>query len=150
MGGSATVAIADVGASNGIAHAITAVLDVKASLLVYAGDYPDLSTLVATVEQPQSSAVLAALSSASSTLTLFAPTDAAFTAFFAAQGITATQALALPSLPTILLGHTLGSVKNKAALMSSAVSVYNTLGQNIVVVKYNSSSKTVVGCRYFS
>ena len=122
---------------------ITAVLDVKASLVVYAGDYPDLSTLVATVEQPQSSAVLAALSNASSTLTLFGPTDDAFTAFFAAQGITATEALALASLPTILLGHTLGSVENKAALMSSAVSVYNTLGQNIVVVKYNSSSKTV-------
>ena len=143
VGGSATVAIADVGASNGIAHAITAVLDVKASLVVYAGDYPDLSTLVATVEQPQSSAVLAALSSASSTLTLFGPTDDAFTAFFAAQGITATEALALPSLPTILLGHTLGSVKNKATLMSSAVSVFKTLGQNIVVVKYDSGSKTV-------
>ena len=100
---------------------------------------PGLSTLGQILNETTN--VQDTLSDASLKLTLFAPTDAAFTAFFASEGITATAALALPSLPTILLGHVIGSVKSKAALMASSVSVHTTLGQNIVVVKYDNSSK---------
>ena len=84
--------------------------------------------------------MLTALTAPASRLTVFAPTDDAFTAFFAASNITATEALALASLPTILLGHTLGSVQTSVDLTALAVTAVDTLGPNMVLAKYNSAT----------
>ena len=139
VGGPATVAIANVGAANGIAHAITAVIDINANLAVIAGNN-GLATLVTAASQSQCADVLTALTAPASRLTVFGPTDDAFTAFFAAQGITATDALALASLPTILLGHTLGSVQTSVDLTALAVTAVDTLGPNMVLAKYDSDT----------
>ena len=139
IGGSAAVSKADVNASNGVFHKITAVIDINANLAVIAGDN-GLATLVTAASQTQCADVLTALTAPASRLTVFGPTDAAFTAFFAAQGITATEALALASLPTILLGHTLGSVQTSVDLTALAVTAVDTLGPNMVLAKYDSAT----------
>ena len=142
VGGPATVVIANVGAANGIAHAIDAVIDINANLAVIAGAN-GLATLVAAASQAQCADVLTALTAPASRLTVFAPTDDAFTAFFAAQGITATQALALPTLPTILLGHTVQGVYTSADLMAAPNTTLTTLAGTSITIQYDSSSGTI-------
>ena len=80
------------------------------------------------------------LSNASQKLTLFAPTNDAFDAFFTASGITAAQALKLPTLSNILLGHTLGSVQTSVDLTAQAVTAVETMGTNMILAKYDSTT----------
>lgn len=129
----ATVVTADVMASNGIVHVIDKVLvpsdvmDVVASMdsmmeatedpmatapvsiadtvvaSASAADSPEFTTLLAAV-QAADPAVLATLSNSGS-YTVFAPTDAAFTAAIESMNATAADLLANPELTNILLYH---------------------------------------------
>ena len=136
------VETANVGAANGIAHTIDAVIDIDANLAVIAGDN-NLNTLVTAASAPQCADVLTALTAPASRLTVFAPIDAAFTAFFAAEGITATVALELPELPTILLGHTVQGVYTSADLMAASNTTLTTLAGTSITITYDSSSGTI-------
>ena len=69
-------------------------------------DSPDHTTLVAAVVEAR---LLPALTNPFAELTVFAPTDAAFTAALSAMNISAADLLASPDLTDILLYHVLGA-----------------------------------------
>ena len=74
---------------------------------------------------------LPALTNPFSELTVFAPTDAAFTAALTALNISAADLLASPDLTDILLYHVVGSDVPSSALTNGPVATLN--GQDIVV-----------------
>ena len=67
------------------------------------------------------------LSDSSINYTLFAPTDSAFNAYFAASGTTAPQLLANSELTNILLHHVIGSEVFSSALTNGEVETLNGL-----------------------
>ena len=143
VGGPATVAIANVGAANGIAHAITAVIDINANLAVIAGAN-GLATLVTAASQTQCADVLTALTAPASRLTVFGPTDDAFTAFFTARNITVEQALELQELPAILLGHCVQGVYTSLDLMAAATMTLTTLAGTSITIQTSASGTITV------
>lgn len=123
LNGKARVAIADVKASNGVIHAIDAVLVppslTKApaptqSLVEIAAGNPDFSTLVSLV---QKAGLVAAISSPGP-FTVFAPTNAAFQKLAAAAPATYQAVLADPALLTkVLTYHVVaGAIKSDQAV----------------------------------
>jgi len=123
LNGNARVAIADVKASNGVIHAIDAVLVppslTKApaptqSLVEIAAGNPDFSTLVSLV---QKAGLVAAISSPGP-FTVFAPTNAAFQKLAAAAPATYAAVLADPALLTkVLTYHVVaGAIKSDQAV----------------------------------
>lgn len=98
----AQVNAADLPATNGVVHSIDAVVVTNETVADIAIDSPAHTTLVAAVVQAR---LLPALTNPWSSLTVFAPTDDAFTAALTAVGITAGDLLASPDLVDILLYH---------------------------------------------
>jgi uncharacterized surface protein with fasciclin (FAS1) repeats len=98
----AQVNAADLQGSNGVVHSIDAVVVPNETVADVAIDSPAHTTLVAAVVQAR---LLPALTNPWSSLTVFAPTDDAFTAALTALGITAGDLLASPDLVDILLYH---------------------------------------------
>ena len=143
VGGSATVEMANVGAANGIAHTLSAAIDIDANLKVVAGAN-GLNTLVAAANQSQCADVLTSLTAPASRLTVFAPTDAAFTAFFTARNITVTAALELSTLPTILLGHTVQGVYTSVDLMAASNMTLTTLAGTSITIQTSASGTITV------
>ncbi len=85
--GGAKVMTADIDASNGIVHVIDSVLSLP-TIVQHAQANPNLSTLVSVVTSPAQSTVLATLTAATGALpiTVYAPTNAAFTAALGTGG----------------------------------------------------------------
>lgn len=102
----AQVNAADLVATNGVVHSIDAVVVTNETVADIAIDSPAHTTLVAAVIEAR---LLPALTNPWSSLTVFAPTDDAFTAALTALGITAGDLLASPDLTSILLYHVLGA-----------------------------------------
>ncbi len=102
----AQVNAADLQGSNGVVHSIDAVVVTNETVADVAIDSPAHTTLVAAVVEAR---LLPALTNPWSSLTVFAPTDDAFTAALTALGITAGDLLASPDLANILLYHVLGA-----------------------------------------
>jgi transforming growth factor-beta-induced protein len=102
----AQVNAADLLADNGVVHSIGSVLLPVQTVADIALDSPAHTTLVAAVVEAR---LLPALTNPLASLTVFAPTDAAFNATLTALGITAGQLLASPNLSDILLYHVLGA-----------------------------------------
>jgi uncharacterized surface protein with fasciclin (FAS1) repeats len=98
----AQVNAADLQGSNGVVHSIDAVVVTNETVADVAIDSPAHTTLVAAVVEAR---LLPALTNPWSSLTVFAPTDDAFTAALTALGITAPDLLASPDLVDILLYH---------------------------------------------
>jgi uncharacterized surface protein with fasciclin (FAS1) repeats len=96
----------DLMGSNGYVHSINSVLLDSETVADIAIDSPDHTTLVAAVVEAR---LLPALTNPFAELTVFAPTDAAFTAALAALNISAADLLASPDLADILLYHVLGA-----------------------------------------
>jgi len=112
----ATVASADVMASNGVVHAIDKVLVPPGvfNVVEMAQVNPSFSTLVAAVK---SADLVGALSNASGTFTVFAPTDSAFTKLLAELKVSAPALLAdKATLTQVLTYHVLGSKVAKAGV----------------------------------
>ena len=118
----------DLMGSNGYVHSINSVLLDSETVADIAIDSPDHTTLVAAVVEAR---LLPALTNPFSELTVFAPTDAAFTAALAALNISAADLLASPDLTDILLYHVVGSDVPSSALTNGPVATLN--GQDIVV-----------------
>ncbi len=97
---------ADLQADNGVVHSIGAVLLPAQTVADVAIGSPDHTTLVAAVVEAR---LLPALTNPLSQLTVFAPTNDAFTAALTALNLTAGQLLASPQLSSILLYHVLGA-----------------------------------------
>ena len=112
------VEAADVDANNGVIHVIDAVLlpteddPTAGSITAVAAGTPALSTLVLALQTAMLDGVL---DDAGGKFTVFAPTDAAFTAFLNDAGLTPAQLLASPDLDDILLYHVISGVEVNAA-----------------------------------
>jgi transforming growth factor-beta-induced protein len=94
------VIITDVLASNGVIHAVDKVI-LPPSVLSHAKNNPNFSILVQAVGK----AGLVDALSGSGPFTIFAPTNAAFTALFASMGISGINDLTAAQLAPILLYH---------------------------------------------
>jgi uncharacterized surface protein with fasciclin (FAS1) repeats len=102
----AQVNAANLPADNGVVHSIGAVLLPVQTVADVAIGSSAHTTLVAAVVEAR---LLPALTNPLSQLTVFAPTNDAFTAALTALGLTAGQLLASPNLSDILLYHVLGA-----------------------------------------
>jgi uncharacterized surface protein with fasciclin (FAS1) repeats len=137
----------DVDATNGVVHLIDKVLlpppsDLSDTDSTIAGivtalagaEEPEFTTLLAALKTPGAADLLAAASDPNATLTVFAPTDAAFATLLADQGLTAQQLLASPDLPGILEQHILGTtVDSLTAYASNGGTVANLAGTTLNV-----------------
>lgn len=145
------VIVADVMATNGVIHAIDKVLvppaasslsdtnvTVAGLVTALAGDAqnPEFTTLLAAV-QAADDAVLTTLNDATQSLTVFAPTDAAFATLLTDLGLTAQQLLASEDLTNVLLQHVVGaeidSVMAYAANGSEVATLNSTYGVNVSI-----------------
>jgi uncharacterized surface protein with fasciclin (FAS1) repeats len=102
----AQVNAADLTTANGVVHSIDAVVLPYQTVADIAIGSTDHTTLVAAVIEAR---LLPALTDPLASLTVFAPTDAAFTAALGELGLTAGELLASPDLTDILLYHVLGA-----------------------------------------
>ena len=118
----AKVTVADIAADNGVVHVINDIL---------LPTYDDVTEVITT--SPEHTVLLQALQAANlvSTLqgagpfTVFAPTDAAFTAFLTANNLTAAALLADPNLSSILLNHVVGAKVLSTDLSNGNVTTLN-------------------------
>lgn len=101
----AEVNAADLAATNGVVHSIDAALLADETVADVAIDN-GFTTLVAAVIEAR---LLPALTDPFAELTVFAPTDAAFTTILTELGISSADLLADPELENILLYHVLGT-----------------------------------------
>lgn len=85
----------------------------------------DLTSLVAAVTR---AGLVDALSDANSNLTVFAPTNAAFSAFLTANGFASVDEVPVDVLTQILLNHVVGSELKAADLTTGYVSTLATFG----------------------
>jgi len=100
----AQVNAADLTGTNGVVHSLNAVVLANETVADVAIDN-SFGTLVAAVVEAR---LLPALTDPFASLTVFAPSDAAFNAALAELGISAGDLLASPDLENILLYHVLG------------------------------------------
>ena len=126
---SANVVVADILADNGVVHVLDYVL---------LPTYDDVTEIVATspdhtilLTALQTAGLVATLQDLSSDFTVFAPTDAAFVAFLAANSLTAADLLASPDLSSILLHHVVSGTVLSTGLSSGPVTTVN--GTDVVV-----------------
>jgi transforming growth factor-beta-induced protein len=123
----AMVNAADLTAANGVVHSVNGVLLPVETVVDIALDngFTTLATAVVTAE------LLPALTNPLATLTVFAPTNAAFDALLTALGIDVNTLLASPDLANYLTYHVLGATVPASAVTNGAVvsplSTTNTL-----------------------
>jgi transforming growth factor-beta-induced protein len=123
----AMVNAADLTASNGVVHSVNAVLLPGETVLDVAIDngFTTLQAALATAE------LFPAVTNPFATLTVFAPTNAAFDALLTALNISANDLLADPDLADYLLYHVLGTTVASSAINNgdivSPLSTLNTL-----------------------
>ncbi|MDO6441042.1 MULTISPECIES: fasciclin domain-containing protein [unclassified Marinobacter] len=138
----------DVDATNGVIHIIDKVLlpppsdlsDTNSTIagivtaLAGAEEGAEFTILLAALGTDGASDLLAAASDEDSTLTVFAPTDAAFEALLADLNITASDLLNDPNLSSILSQHILGAeVGSLTAYASNGGTVTNLAGTTLNV-----------------
>lgn len=123
----AMVNAADLNASNGVVHSVDAVLLPVETVVDIAIDnnFTTLTTAVVTAE------LLPALTNPLATLTVFAPTNAAFDALLTNLGIDVNTLLGSPDLANYLTYHVLGTIVPSSAVTNGAIvsplSTTNTL-----------------------
>ncbi|MDA7716990.1 fasciclin domain-containing protein [bacterium] len=126
INGEATVTTADIDRSNGVIHAVDKVINIP-TMLDFVTKDSNLSSL-ASVATTNSATVVAALGSEDSSLTLLAPTNAAFTALGDVSGLSSSQ------LEQILLNHAISG-----KLQSTDLST----GYNNTLATYGSSDNNL-------
>ena len=118
----AMVTAADLTAPNGVVHVINDIL---------LPTYDDVTEVI--ISSPDHTVLLQALQTANlvnilqgaGPFTVFAPTDAAFTAYLAANNLTAATLLADPNLSSILLNHVIGAKVLSKDLSNGNVTTLN-------------------------
>ncbi len=104
LNGGAKVVTADVEASNGVIHVVDAVIAIP-TVVTFAVSNPDFSILVAALTRPDLSTNYATVLSGTGPFTVFAPTNAAFTALLAELGATSLDDIDAPTLEKVLTYH---------------------------------------------
>ena len=141
------VTVTDVDATNGVIHLIDKVLlpppsDLSDTSSTIAGivtalagaEEAEFEILLAALQTDGASDLLAAASNEDATLTVFAPTDAAFETLLSELNLTAEQLLADDNLPTVLSQHILGNtVDSLTAYASNGGTVANLAGTTLNV-----------------
>ena len=123
----AQVTTPDLPADNGVVHVVNDVMFPQNSIVDVA-----VSNGFSVLTQAVVAAELApVLTDPLAEYTVFAPTDAAFTAFLTANGITAAELLALPDLANILLHHVVAGTIMSTDLTNGPVTTAN--GTDVVV-----------------
>jgi uncharacterized surface protein with fasciclin (FAS1) repeats len=149
----------DVDATNGVIHIIDKVLlpppsdlsDTGSTIaeivaaLAEAGEDAEFTTLLAALQTPGAAALLTAASDADATLTVFAPTDAAFEALLTDLGITAGELLDDPNLPFILRQHILGTTVDSLTAYASNGETVTTLASNNLNVDIQDNALVIEG-----
>merc|ERR1712194_864323 len=138
MAGSASVSTADISCSNGVIHVIDSVLlppvpDIVETA-ISAGSFAVL------VEALQTAGLVDALKGAGP-FTVFAPTDAAFTALLDTLGVTKAELLARDDLADILKYHVLSGSSVMSADLASTQDVTTLEGSELTVTKDGSTVK---------
>lgn len=138
-----TVITADVMASNGVIHAIDKVI-LPPGVVSHAINNPNFSILVEAVVK----AGLVDALSAAGPFTVFAPTNDAFNALFAALGVTGISDLTAEQLTPILLYHVVSGNVLASQVSTGTVPTLNTSSNISVVagssgVQLNGSSNVV-------
>lgn len=113
----AQVNLPDLSGSNGVVHSLDAVVLANETVADVAIDN-SFNTLVAAVIEAR---LLPALTNPFASLTVFAPSDAAFTAALNELGISAGDLLASPDLESILLYHVLGAEVASGAINNGGI-----------------------------
>lgn len=148
----------DVDATNGVIHIIDKVLVPPPSALsdtsstiadivtaLAGAPEAEFTTLLAALGTPGAAALLTAASDANATLTVFAPTDAAFATLLQEQGLTADQLLASPDLPGILQQHILSSTVDSLTAYASNGGTVTTLASNNLNVDVQNNALVIEG-----
>ena len=147
INGNSKVVVADVAASNGVIHAIDQVLLPPSQTLAqlvtaFAGASPaQFTVLLQALSRPAASQLLTAAGAASSNLTVFAPTDAAFAALLNELGLTSRSQVEDATLVAILQKHIVGSRVFSPDLVSGNVTTLN----GPITIAVNTSGVTVRG-----
>ena len=128
----AMVTVADIAADNGVVHVIDAVLlppapvsNTVVDIIVNSEDHTVLEAAVLAAD-------LAGALSAEGPFTVFAPTDAAFTALMEALEISAEELLAFEGLTDVLLYHVVGA-QALAADLSDGQEITTLLDQDVTI-----------------
>ena len=150
INGASNVTTSDVLASNGVIHVIDEVLipeDFYAQTLaqIVAGS-PDHKILLSALAKPELSGLLAAANDPTQNLTVFAPTDAAFTAVLGVLGKESIDDIPVQLLNEIVSYHILGGAVNSDQLVNGDVETL-LAGESVTVdltdgVKINSANVT--------
>merc|ERR1712174_36683 len=142
MAGSATVSTADISCSNGVIHVIDAVLLPPERLLSPVLDIVETAisagNFTVLVEALQTAGLVDALKGAGP-FTVFAPTDAAFTALLDSLGVTKAELLARDDLADILKYHVLSGSSVMSADLAAAQDVTTLEGSSLTVTKDGST-----------
>lgn len=155
----------DVDATNGVIHIIDKVLIPPPSelsdpgstiagivtVLANAGEGAEftilLEALVEVSGRPDATDLVGAASAQDASLTVFAPTDAAFAALLADLNLTAEQLLASPDLPGILKQHILDSEVSALAAYASNGKTVTTLAGNNLNVDIQNNALVIEGSK---
>lgn len=128
----AMVTVADIAADNGVVHVIDAVLlppapvsNTVVDIIVNSEDHTVLEAAVLAAD-------LAGALSAEGPFTVFAPTDAAFTALMEALEVSAEELLAFEGLTDVLLYHVVGA-QALAADLSDGQEITTLLDQDVTI-----------------
>ena len=128
----AMVTVADIAADNGVVHVIDAVLlppapvsNTVVDIIVNSEDHTVLEAAVLAAD-------LAGALSAEGPFTVFAPTDAAFTALMEALEISAEELLAFEGLTNVLLYHVVGA-QALAADLTDGQEITTLLDQDVTI-----------------
>ncbi|MCC4272392.1 fasciclin domain-containing protein [Marinobacter nauticus] len=105
----------------------------------------EFTTLLAALQTPGAAALLTAASDVDATLTVFAPTDAAFEALLTDLGITAGDLLNDPNLPAILSQHILGTTVGSLTAYASNGGTVTTLASNNLNVDIQDNALVIEG-----
>ncbi|BFN15023.1 fasciclin domain-containing protein [Marinobacter sp. RI1] len=148
----------DVDATNGVIHIIDKVLLPPPSDLSDTGstiaeivtalagaENAEFTTLLAALQTPGAAALLTAAADVDATLTVFAPTDAAFEALLTDLGITAGDLLNDPNLPAILSQHILGTTVGSLTAYASNGGTVTTLASNNLNVDIQDNALVIEG-----
>ncbi|MGC8121693.1 fasciclin domain-containing protein [Marinobacter sp. VGCF2001] len=149
----------DVDATNGVIHIIDKVLlpppsdlsDTDATIgaivtaLAEAEEGAEFTTLLAALKTDGASELLAAALNENATLTVFAPTDAAFEALLTDLDITAVDLLNDPNLASILRQHILGTTVDSLTAYASNGETVTTLASNNLNVDIQDNALVIEG-----
>jgi len=148
INGKTKVTATDIQGSNGIVHVIDRTLVpptqtiaeiVVANTTASSPQFTQLLAALARTEGQGADDLLAAVSSSTGELTVFAPTDAAFQSLYTALEVDNVNQIPLATLIAVLKKHVVGARRFSTDLVNGAVA---TLNGNITV---NTTNLTVVG-----